>query len=83
MNIRETFAAIRRAYRVAHSTPILSEGAIQNRIATTSALRAFTNKWDTFTPGRHFQMSSKRTSKRNSCGAPIVWAACTRWLKKN
>lgn len=89
MNAKTIFQAIRRSYRVAHSTPILAEGAIAVRIAVTSALRAFTGKWDTCEPaGRSFILSScnrskRRTSKNNACYSPFVAAACTRWMKKN
>lgn len=87
MNKKDLFKIIRRAYRVAHSTPILVEGAIVNRIAATSVLRAFTGKWDNCEPygrtGTRYQHSARRTAKGNRCGSPVVYAACTRWMKNN
>lgn len=89
MNAKTIFKAIRRSYRVAHNTPILSEGGIAVRIAATGAIRAFTGKWDTCEPvGRSFVLSqcnrsNRRTSKGNACYSPFVAAACTRWMKKN
>ena len=83
--MKEKFKAVRRAYRVAHKLPILGEGIINIRLAATSALRAVTGKWDTCEPaGRSFSIferSVRRTSKGKTCGSPVVWRACTEFLK--
>jgi hypothetical protein len=91
MNTRETFYAIRRAYRIAHNVPFLAkggalnDGALENRIATTSALRSFTGKWDTcqYLPMRYGNWADiKRTqTNREVVYAPVVYAACTRFLR--
>lgn len=86
MNIREIYKAARRAYRVAHAAPILAKGGIENRIATTQALRAVTGKWDTceqYTKRFIPQYSKRRTKQGNTTGSPVVYLACTRFLKSH
>jgi len=82
---KELFQVIRRSYRVAHKTPIMADGAIENFRAATNALRTFTGKWDTCEPLRQNWpvYSFKRMSSGKWCRFIFVSAACSRWLKKN
>ena len=91
MNTREKFKSIRRAYRIAQKHPFLApgghlyEGACGIKIETLLALRKFTGRWDNCEPTRGLYMhtcETKRTrTNRTVIYAPIVWQACTRFLK--
>lgn len=80
---RQQFTAVRRAYRVAHNTPILAEGSIAIRVATTSAMRGFTGHWDVCTPAwaSHIFVARPRTARGTSIMRQTVAAACTRWCR--
>jgi hypothetical protein len=82
-SIKDQFRAIRRIYRVAHRTPILADGAIQMRMHATSAIRAFTGKWDNceiYSRNLLF-CPMARTSKGKTVYKLPVYRACTQWLK--
>lgn len=80
MNTRETFRAIRRAYRASLRVNPMLPGALETRLAALRALRAYTGQWDTFEPARTLSDQGARIVGHGVYRLP-VWAACTRFLR--
>lgn len=80
MNPRDTFHAIRRAYRASLRVNPMMPGALEARLAALRAMRAYTGQWDTFEPARTLTEQGARIIGHGVYRLP-VWAACTRFMR--
>lgn len=80
MNARDTFHAIRRAYRASLRVDPMMPGALEARLAALRAMRAFTGQLDTCEPARTLSEQGARIVGYGVYRLP-VWAACTRFLR--
>jgi hypothetical protein len=85
--MKQQFHAIRRAYRVACKASPLADGAIASRVATLSALRAFTGNWEDCSPPRSRHVDGTRVYVRPGQWAGVwrltVYRSCTQFCAKH
>ena len=84
MTKKDQFQAIRRTYRLARKvSPLAHENAVAVYLATVSAMRTFTSKWDCCEPINLASTYEQGKKRGNHWYRPLhVSLACTRFLKR-
>ena len=83
-DVRAQFRSIRRVYRLSRKvSPLAHENAVCNYMASVSALRTFTGKWDCCEPINLASTYEQGKKRGNHWYRPLhVSLACTRFLKR-